>query len=146
MTAWADTTASTCRYGEVAERVWGNWDVRWEDSEAGYQGHATILATKDGHWSFYEWWYGSCEGCDGWMADDRSDSDIEQEMRQTAMWFDDEAGLRAWLDLMESNWRSNASMERGGALAFGIDFLSGALRGRIDGVRAALGMPPLPPA
>ncbi len=144
MTAWADTTASRCRYGDVAEQVWGDWDVRWEDSEADYQGHATILAEKDGRWSFYEWWYGSCSGCDGWEADGRSDAEIEREMRDTAMWFDDEAGLRRWLDMLEGNPRSNASMERGSALAFGIDFLSGGLRGRIDGVRGALGLPPLP--
>ena len=34
-----ETTASQCRYGNVLERVFGDWDIVWEDSEADYQGH-----------------------------------------------------------------------------------------------------------
>ena len=59
---WDLTVASHCRYGEEAQDLWGDWDIVWEDSEDNYQGHAKILATKDGRWAYYEWNYGSCSG------------------------------------------------------------------------------------
>src|ERR1700739_419908 len=62
---WSETIASQCRYGDVAESIWGDWDIIWEDSEADYQGHASILARKNNRYSFYEWYYGSCSGCGG---------------------------------------------------------------------------------
>lgn len=136
------TIASTCRYGDIADRVFGDWDILWEDSDADYQGHATILAKKGRKYAFYEWWYGSCSGCDGWEADGKDDDAIEKEMRETALYFGSKKELKAWLDKLEGNPRSNASMERGGALAYGIDFLGGGLLGRINGVRSALGMEP----
>ena len=37
---WSDTTASKCRYGEIAGEIWGGWDVIWECSSDDYQGHA----------------------------------------------------------------------------------------------------------
>jgi len=140
---WAETTANKCRYGDVAATIWGDWDILWEDSESDYQGHATILAAKDGRYCFYEWWYGSCSGCDGWESDGLTDEQIVAEMRDTALWLDDEAMLRNWLDMLEGNPRSNDSMDRGGGLAFGLDFLSGGVGARIDAIRAHLGMPPL---
>ena len=142
---WNKTVASTCRYGEVAERIWGDWDVLWEDSEADYQGHTTILARKGNKWSFYEWWYGSCSGCDGWESDGKGDDAIEKEMRNTAMWFKSKKELKAWLEMLEGNPHSNYSMERGGALAAGIDILGGGLLNRVNAVRAVLGMPQYEP-
>lgn len=142
---WEDTTAATCRYGEIAGKVWGDWDVLWEDSEADYQGHASFLAKKGRKYVFYEWWYGSCSGCDGWEADGSNDEDIAAEMHRTAMYLSSKKELKRWLEMLDSpDPRSNTSMERGGAVAYGIDFLSGGLRGRIDAIRAHLGMPPLP--
>ena len=38
--------------------------------------------------------------------------------------------------------RSNTNMSRGGALAFGIDALSGGLLDRINAIRKELGMEP----
>lgn len=52
---WNKTRASQCRYGRVAKKIWGDWEIVWEDSEANYQGHATILAKKKNRYSFYEW-------------------------------------------------------------------------------------------
>lgn len=139
---WSETIANTCRYGDVAERIWGDWDILWEDSEADYQGHASILARKGNRYSFYEWWYGSCSGCDGWEADCKGDAAIEAEMRDTAMWFESKAELKKWLSMLTGNPRSNDSVERG-SIAFGIDWLSGGMRGRINAIRAELKMTPL---
>jgi hypothetical protein len=141
---WNETIASGCRYGKIAGRIWGDWEIIWEDSEADYQGHASILARKDGKYSFYEWWYGSCSGCDGWEAQNASDADIEKEMRETAIWFDNLDELRKWAEMLEGKTPiSNASMERGGGLAFGIDFLSSGLIDRLNAIRAELGIPPI---
>lgn len=135
--------ASSCRYGDVAGRIWGTWEILWEDSEADYQGHATILAKKGRRYSFYEWWYGSCSGCDGWEADGKDDDAVEKEMRETAMWFTGKTALKKWLTMLTGNPRSNDSMNRGGGLAFGIDFLGGGLLERINAIRKEVGMKPL---
>jgi hypothetical protein len=87
---WHETIASKCRYGDIAKKIWEDWNILWEDSEDDYQGHATILAEGGGKYSFYEWWYGSCSGCDTWEAANMSDEDVEKEMRDTAIWFDSE--------------------------------------------------------
>lgn len=138
---WNETTASQCRYGDNAKEVFGSWEILWEDSENDYQGHATILGKKGGAYVFYEWHYGSCSGCDTWEDAGLSHEAIEKEMRDTAMWFDSKKELKEWLDKLEGNPISN----RGdGGLAGSLDILSGALRGRIEAVRKALGMPPLP--
>lgn len=141
---WNETTASECRYGDIAGEIWGDWNVIWENSEADYQGHASFVAEKNGKYCFYEWWYGSCSGCDGWEADGASDETIEREMRDTALWMDSKEDLKKWLDMLTGNPRSNADMSRGGGLAFGIDFLSGGIRDRINAIRKELGMEPLP--
>lgn len=140
---WENTVASTCRYGSVAGQIWGEWEILWEDSESDYQGHASILAKKGNRYAFYEWWYGSCSGCDGWEADGKSDADIEKEMRDTAIWFDSKKQLKTWLDRLDTkDPRSNTDMSRGGALAYGIDALSGGIRDRIEAIRKELGMEP----
>lgn len=130
MKAWKDTVASECRYGEVAGGIWHDWNIIWEDSDADYQGHATFLAEKDGRFCFYEWWYGSCSGCDGWEADGASDKDIAKEMRDTAIWLDDRQQLTEWLARLSGKGLSNYSMERGGGLTAGIDILGGGLTAR----------------
>ena len=140
---WNETIASTCRYGEIAGIIWGGWEIIWEDSESDYQGHASILAKKGNRYSFYEWWYSSCSGCDGWEADGKDDAAIEKEMRDTAIWFSSKKELKRWLEMLDSkDPRSNTNMSRGGALAFGIDALSGGLLDRINAIRKELGMEP----
>lgn len=142
---WIETTANDCRYGEIAERIWGDWDVIWEDSEADYQGHASFVAEKDGKYCFYEWWYGSCSGCDGWESDGSSEDEIEAEMRDTAIWLDSKEELFVWLDMLTGEPLSNYSVERGGGFAAGIDMLGGGLLGRVNAVRKRFGMPPYNP-
>jgi hypothetical protein len=143
---WDKTIASTCRYGEVAGHIWGDWEVIWEDSTSDYQGHASFIAKKGKRYCFYEWWYGSCSGCDGWEADGKSDDDIEHEMRDMALWMPSEAALRKWLMMLEGKSPlSNYSMERGGGLSSGIDILSGGLLDRINAIRAHFGMEPYKP-
>ena len=141
---WNETIASQCRYGDIAGKVWGNWTIIWEDSEEDYQGHASILAKKGNKYCFYEWWYGSCSGCDGWEADGLSDTAIETEMRNTALWLDSKQELKKWLNMLTGkDPRSNVSMKRGGALAYGIDMLRGGIVDRINAIRQELGMKPL---
>lgn len=143
-TPWDKTTAAQCRYGDIAGNIWGDWEIIWEDSEADYQGHASILARKGQRYCFYEWWYGSCSGCDGWEADGKDDAAIEAEMRDTAIWFESKAELKRWLDMLTGNPQSNYSPERGGGgIVMGLDFLSGGPRDRINAIRAELGMSPL---
>lgn len=95
---WNETVASECRYGEVAEQIWGEAEIIWENSEADYQGHAAILAlTADGRWWFYEWWYGSCSGCDSWEDAGLTDDQIQAEMENTAAVFQDIEVLKRFL-------------------------------------------------
>jgi hypothetical protein len=121
---WNKTVASACRYGDIAARIWGTWDILWEDSDDSYQGHATFLArSPDGkEWSFYEWGYGSCSECDEWQGNGFTEEQVEAEMRNTAMWFKDEKTLRNWLAMLDG----------------------GAPRQLINAVRCELGMERLP--
>lgn len=143
---WNETTASRCRYGDVAETIWGDWDIIWEDSMADYQGHASFVAAKDGKYSFYEWHYGSCSGCDGWEAAGLSDKQIADEMKDSALWLNGKAAMLDWLERLEGgNPISNYSMEAGGGLTAGLDILGGGLLGRINAIRAHFGMEPYRP-
>lgn len=138
---WEKTIASECRYGDIAGKIWGDWEILWEDSESGYQGHVSFLAKKGRKYCFYEWWYGSCSGCDGWEAAGLSNDEINKEMRDTALWMKSEKELLNWLQMLEGVAPiSNYSMEKGGALVCGIDILSGGLRGRINAIREHFGM------
>jgi hypothetical protein len=134
---WENTIASDCRYGEIAANIWGDWDIVWENSDADYQGHATILAEKDGAYCFYEWWYGSCSGCDDWEARDLTDAEIEAEMRERAAWLADRKALEKWLTMLEGPIPSNNII---GGIPGLLDKLSCGLLDRINGVRQALGM------
>jgi hypothetical protein len=107
---WQDTVASRCRYGENAGRIWGDWEIIWEESMDDYQGYAKFLAKKDKKYCFYEWSYGSCSGCDAWEDRGLNDAQIEDEMREEAMWFDDEfrskEHLANWCRMMEETSRN----------------------------------------
>ena len=122
---WNETEASKCRYGEVAGNIWGDSDVIWEDSEANYQGHATILAvTPDGKWWFYEWFYGSCSGCDTWEAADMSNEAIEKEMRDQSAIFDDAEEMLLFLSNREPVVTESREYGTGGLVGM-LDCLSG---------------------
>jgi len=141
--AWKDTIASKCRYGGIAGQVWGDWNILWEDSEANYQGHASFLAEKNGKYCFYEWWYGSCSGCDTWESKDYGDGAVQNEMRKTALWLDDEQQLMKWLNMLEG--RAPVSNHSDGGIVGNLDILSGGLLGRINAIRSVFGMPPYTP-
>lgn len=145
---WTDTVANKCRYGDIAEKIWGDWNILWEDSEADYQGHASFLAEKDGKYCFYEWWYGSCSGCDTWEAKwgyTCKDADVlvEKEMRDTALWLDDEQMLMNWLNMLQG--KAPVSNPTDGGIVGTLDLLTGGLLGRINAIRAVFGMPPYTP-
>jgi hypothetical protein len=79
---WEDTVASTCRYGDVAGRIFKDAEIIWEHSEADYQGFASVLAAMpDGTFVNYNWSYGSCSGCDEWESSGLGDDEIEAVMR-----------------------------------------------------------------
>jgi hypothetical protein len=138
---WSETIASQCRYGDIAGKIWSDWEILWEDSESDYQGHASFLAQHESKYCFYEWWYGSCPGCDGWESDEKSDEDIKEEMQKTAMWFKNKKELMRWLNMLEGRTPiNNYSMERGGGLATGLDMLGGDLLNRINAIRKHFGM------
>lgn len=85
---WDETTASACRYGDVAGTVFGDADIIWENSEADWQGYANILGVfDDSKVVYYEWTYGSCSICDEWEARNLTETEIAQEMTTDAEWF-----------------------------------------------------------
>lgn len=141
--AWKDTIASKCRYGDVAGQIWSDWNILWEDSEANYQGHASFLAEKNGKYCFYEWWYGSCSGCDTWESNGYGDGAVQKEMRDTALWLDDEQQLMNWLNRLEG--MAPVSNHSDGGIVGNLDILSGGLLGRVNAIRAVFGMPPYTP-
>lgn len=99
---WNDTEASRCRYGDVAQNIWGDCEILWEDSDVSYSGYAHILAKhEDGRYSFYEWTYGSCASCDSWENAGFSIGDIEKEMRHSSIWFESREELSDWLKLLK---------------------------------------------
>lgn len=98
-----NTTAARCRYGEEAAEAFKDAEVLWEDAEDDYQGHAAMVGRlPDSRLFFYEWWYGSCSGCDDWEARDLTSEQIQGEMQQRASYFSDASALLAWLDMTDT--------------------------------------------
>ena len=131
-----DTVAYECRYGDIAERIWGDWNVLWEDSDDDYQGHASILAEKDGKYCWYEWWYGSCPGSDTWEAANLTEDEIETEMRNTALWLDSKEELTTWLDMCQKEQIPTP----GGTLGYtyALDLFAGRDLHRFNKMRVAI--------
>ena len=68
-----------CRYADdldiLIESLGGYKRVLRLDYEADYSGHVDVdLELNDGRIFSYQYWYGSCSGCDDWEADFDSDS------------------------------------------------------------------------
>lgn len=78
-----ETQASKARWAEYAAPLFDGWDILAEDTEVDYQGHAALLATKDGAYRFIHWEYGSCSGCDGW--EDLPEERIREDMARLCM-------------------------------------------------------------
>lgn len=76
---FVNSESANCRWSECVEPHLGDWTVLWEEAYVDYQGGTKLLATKDGHYAYVEWSYGSCSGCDGWedMAEDRRLEDFK---------------------------------------------------------------------
>ena len=92
-----ETIASKCRYGDVAQRIFGEDEIIWEDSEEGYTGSASLLVKRqDGSFAHYEWSYGSCSGCDDWEMRELTDDQIEAEMRAQTAWLSNGAAVKRY--------------------------------------------------
>ncbi len=101
---WNATVASTCRYGDVAGRIFKDAEIIWEDSESNYQGHANVLAfMPDKTFVHYTWTYGSCSGCDEWESRGLSDEQVEAEMRGAMGVLPDVSSLMRYLKLEDKD-------------------------------------------
>lgn len=133
---WGESITSQCRYAEIAERIWGEWNIEWEDSRNELSGRVEFLASRDGQYCFYEYTYGSCDGCDAWQGASVSEEQIASEMRSTAMWFRTASELDAWRVMLEqpvNTWLLNASES----------WRVTDLLPRVNAIRVILGMEPL---
>ncbi len=80
---WDETVASQCRWSEYAKELINDWDILWENSEAGWQGGAQILAFKNGQLRYLDWSYGSCSGCD--VYENMKADDVRKEFKNNVM-------------------------------------------------------------
>lgn len=104
---WNDTVASSCRYGEIAGRIFKGAEILWENSDCDYQGHANVLAIlPNGDLCHYEWTYGSCAGCDSWEAYDLTEDQIEAEMRRDAVFISDMKIMIKYLQHVTKDYQS----------------------------------------
>jgi hypothetical protein len=130
---WDETVASRCRYGDVAGRLFDGADVIFESSEDDYQGFANVFAQlRDGRFCHYEWTYGSCSGCDEWEDRGLSDDEIEAEMRRAAVFFEDVATVRRYLNLADEFQGAgvpSANSPTNGAIAGALRTLCGGAAG-----------------
>lgn len=133
----SESVAATARYGGDAEAVFGaDAEVIWEASSADYQGSCNVLLRlPDGRFAHYEWTYGSCSGCDEWEA---SGADVQEIMRDTAVYFDDTATLRRYLRLEDEEARyPTANTNTNGSIPGMIRYLSGGIAREFDAMGAA---------
>jgi hypothetical protein len=88
MKTWEETTASQCRYSDIAEHIFKDAVIIWEDSSADYQGNVNIVGVFEGYngkFFHFVYSYGSCSGCDEWEDRSLSDDEIETEMREKCL-------------------------------------------------------------
>ena len=135
---WEETVASKCRYGDVAEAIFGNCEIIWECSEADYQGSANVLAkTPDGKFIHYEWTYGSCSGCDEWEDRELSYEQIEAEMRQHMAVLKDEETLLRYLKLEDDPKIPTAQSPTAGSIPGMLRYLAGGIASEFDSMSKA---------
>lgn len=103
---WNETIASKCRWSEYAEELFYDWDVFAEDSSDDYQGHATIIAFKEGKFAYLYWSYGSCSGCDGY--EDMTDEERRAEFKNMAEIFDSHESFEKWTNMQSQEWMREA--------------------------------------
>lgn len=80
-----DSVSKDCRYGELADEMWADWDLIWEKSENHYSGDVKFLIGKDDLYIYCEWSYGSCSYCDTWEAQNLADEEIKQEILNSSL-------------------------------------------------------------
>lgn len=110
MRKFQDTKAHECRWSELFEELIGDWLVIWEESEVDYQGHARVMAFKDGRLCYAEWFYGSCSGCDPW--EDMPHQEALVEASRDVMFFKDATAAWTWIGMLleASDWKGTELM------------------------------------
>ncbi len=113
---YENTVAYFCTYGDDATHLFEGWYILVEDSEADYQGHAAVLAEKDGLLRYLSWEYGSCSGCDEWEA---TEADVPREMDRLCMTMTKEEFINHFKYAEKSSWSSYSArdlLEKAGLL------------------------------
>ena len=97
---WDQSTASKCRYSNVATRILENADILIDNSVDDYQGRVDLIAfMPNSDIITFTYSYGSCSGCDDWEDRRLSESQIEEEMRRDCMEiFTDYEEFKKYLD------------------------------------------------
>ena len=89
-----DDELGSCRYAEILEEYLNSINAKKildQRYESDYQGFVDIsVLLEDGRVFSYEYWYGSCSGCDEWESQDYSDDKIKEIMEVEATFFDNE--------------------------------------------------------
>jgi hypothetical protein len=97
----------SARYSEHLETLVNRFhgvEVLRLEFEANYQGHVDIdVLLSDGRVLSYEYWYGSCSGCDEWESRDLSDEEIVSTMEQEATIFDNLEQYNEWIKKTEKH-------------------------------------------
>jgi hypothetical protein len=92
------STACQCRYGDFVKELYGDWEVVVDLSEDDYSGNVDLVATKDGKYLYLQYYYGSCSVCDTWEGDELSGLEIEDEIRECTLFFDNKEQYNEWLE------------------------------------------------
>lgn len=102
---FSESVAATCRYGNLASRIWSDCKVLWEDSDPSLSGHASfVLKTNDlkkPKYIYYKWFYGSASSTDHFIQKYRNpytfENAIINEMRTQCFVFDSLGRLKTWV-------------------------------------------------
>jgi hypothetical protein len=88
------------RYSDILEELINELhgvEVLRLDYMSDWQGFVDIdVLLEDGRVFSYKYYYGSCSGCDDWLARNLSDEEIKQEMMQEATIFSNLEAYNAW--------------------------------------------------
>lgn len=89
---YLEQLCENARYSENLETVINSLnaiEILHLEYESDYQGYVDIdVLLKNGKVFIYDYYYGSCSGCDEWEARNLSNEEIEQEMLRAAVLYD----------------------------------------------------------
>lgn len=92
------TEARYCEQLESLLNKLGAIKILKEDGEADYSGQVSVDALlSDGRVFSYEYYYGSCSGCDEWEDLELIDEKIEETMAKEATFFANEEEYKTYL-------------------------------------------------